>query len=130
MARTVDREHAARHVAGTGARTMRRLLPALLVVLALVAAAPAAGAATQVPWRHCGSLTVASGRLAVSSWAVQRMDCVFGLELVLRARRLSGGEEGALRIDKFRCRAEPVEAGTWYWCGNGKRAVLARLVVF
>jgi hypothetical protein len=109
---------------------MRRLAAALLVVAALAAAAPTAGAATKVPWRQCGSLTVTSGRLAVSSWAVQRMDCVFGLELVLRARRLSGGKEGALRIDKYRCRVEPVEAGTWYWCGNGKRAVLARLVVF
>jgi hypothetical protein len=109
---------------------MRRLVAALLVALALAAAAPSAGAAAKVPWRQCGSLTVASGRLAIASWQVQRMDCVFGLELVLRTRRLSGGREGALRLDKFRCRVDRVEAGTWYWCGNGRRAVLARAVVF
>ena len=85
---------------------MRRLVAALLVAVALGAGAPSAGAAAKVPWRQCGSLTVASGRLAVSSWAVQRMDCLLGLELVLRARRLSGGQEGTLRIDKFRCRVE------------------------
>ena len=109
---------------------MRRLVAPLLVALALAVGDPSAGAAAKVPWRQCGSLTVASGRLAVSSWAGQRMDCLLGLELVLRARRLSGGPEGTLRIDTFRCRVEPVEAGTWYWCGNGRRAVLARLVVF
>jgi hypothetical protein len=111
---------------------MRRLVAALLVVLALGAAAPAAGAATKVPWRQCGSLTVASARLAIASWRVQRMGCAFGLELVLHARRASGGREGERLLgDGFRCRVDRVEAGTWYWCGRGDgRAVLARLVVF
>ena len=49
---------------------------------------------------------------------------------MLGARRVSGGREGALTLGTFRCRVDRVEAGTWYWCGNGKRAVLARLVVF
>jgi hypothetical protein len=107
---------------------MRRARCAVLGLALLALAAPGAHAADPAPWRRCGALTVE--RVAIASYATQRLGCAHGLELVLRARRLSGGEEGSLRIDRFRCRVRPVEGGTWYWCGDGRRAVRARLTVF
>ena len=117
---------------GPGARAMRRVVAsAARDAGPRRGVAPAASAATKVPWRRvrqpdgherparrsragrCSAWTASSAW----SWCCAPV-------------AVSGGEEGALRIDKFRCRVEPVEAGTWYWCGNGRRAVLARLVVF